>query len=230
VAGAQVTEKWSYGKAGDRYPVKRHDIWRVGRHVLHCGDIEASAHAGLMGLLPPAMLYMDLPFDQANLTLYRKKAGAAKGQDLTAFLHSVVAPLSRITGDIYIETGNKAADAVAAALEEAGAKVLNRWGIYYYGTKPCVLLRSSFHDVAEMTASPQGMDDADTPEWAIEHSSKPGDIVADFCVGQGLTAVAAARLGRRALGMDINGRRLAVTIDKLVKMGEGVAEKTSSIR
>lgn len=218
-------KKWKYGNAGDRYAVHRGDVWRVGRHVLSCGDIEAGAHAGLIGLLPPAMIYMDLPYDQANLTLYRKKAGEDTGQDLAAFLRLVVAPLARVTGDIYIETGNKAVDALAGELELAGAKVLNRWGIYYYGTKPCSLVRASFGAGEPMVASPEGMDDEDTPGWAIERSSKPGDVVADFCVGQGGTAVSAAHLGRRALGMDINGRRLAVTIDKLVKAGYGEAVK-----
>lgn len=220
-----MTRAWSYGDAGDRYPIRKHELWRVGRHVLSCGDIEAGDHARLIGMLPPDMLYMDLPYDQSNLTLYRKKAGAEKGQDLDSFLRSVVVPLARINGDLYIETGNKAADAVAGTLEDAGAKVLNRWGIFYYGVKPCVLLKASFVGGKPTSASPVGMDDEDTPGWAIEQSTDPGGIVADFCVGQGITAVSAAALGRRALGMDINPRRLAVTIDRLVKLGEGDAVK-----
>ena len=40
-------------------------------------------------------------------------------------------------------------------------------------------------------------------EWLINTYSNPGDIVLDNCMGSGTTAVAAKRLGRRFIGMEL---------------------------
>ena len=53
------------------------------------------------------------------------------------------------------------------------------------------------------------------------------NTVADLCTGQGLTAVAAYKLGKRFLGTELNPRRLAVAIDKVNKLGGQYARSTS---
>ena len=37
-----MAKQWRYGDAGDRYPVKLGDVWRVGPHTLVCNDLELS--------------------------------------------------------------------------------------------------------------------------------------------------------------------------------------------
>lgn len=49
----------------------------------------------------------------------------------------------------------------------------------------------------------------------IRAASNPGDRVADFFCGSGTTLVAARRLGRRALGVDISARATALTRQRL---------------
>lgn len=49
----------------------------------------------------------------------------------------------------------------------------------------------------------------------IEISSKPGDLVADFFLGSGTTAVAARDLGRRFIGCDINPKSIEITKERL---------------
>lgn len=49
----------------------------------------------------------------------------------------------------------------------------------------------------------------------IEISSKTGDLVADFFLGSGTTAVAARDLGRKFIGCDINPKSIAITKKRL---------------
>lgn len=49
----------------------------------------------------------------------------------------------------------------------------------------------------------------------ISIASNPGDIVADFFLGGGTTAVVSKKLGRRFIGCDINKKACEVTVKKL---------------
>ena len=67
-------------------------------------------------------------------------------------------------------------------------------------------------DTAEAYATPK-------PEAVLDRiiriSSNPGDIVADFFLGGGTTAVVARKLGRRFFGCDISAKACEVTVTKL---------------
>ncbi len=52
-------------------------------------------------------------------------------------------------------------------------------------------------------------------ERIIKCSSNPGDTVADFFCGSGTTLVAAKRLGRRAIGCDVEKRAVGITRERL---------------
>ena len=43
------------------------------------------------------------------------------------------------------------------------------------------------------------------------------DCIGDFCMGQGLVAKYAARFGRRFVGTELNGKRLAVAVERVEK-------------
>jgi DNA modification methylase len=56
------------------------------------------------------------------------------------------------------------------------------------------------------------------PESLVEHclanSTRPGAVVLDLFVGSGTTIIACERLGRRARGMEIDPRYVAVAIER----------------
>jgi len=58
-------------------------------------------------------------------------------------------------------------------------------------------------------------------EVLISQSSQPGDIVGDPFMGSGSVGVAAARLGRRFLGNDLNPQAVRLAADRLRPFGEG---------
>lgn len=52
---------------------------------------------------------------------------------------------------------------------------------------------------------------ADLMEHIIATSSRPGDVVADFFMGSGATIKAAKKLGRRAIGVELEEERFLQT-------------------
>lgn len=208
---------FSYGRAGDRYPMEIGDVWELGPHTLVCGDLQA----GYGSMIPaPDMVYVDPPYNVGLAKGYRTKAGVPNpNMRFEDLIGSIMEAVRGCKGDVYMESGTKEADNICSIMDAHGCKVYNRWNVTYYKKNPAVLIRGSFTKPTKLSESPEGMDDEDTPTWAIAHSSKPGDLIVDTCTGQGNTAVSAHKLGRRFFGTELNPRRLAVTIEKLVKLG-----------
>jgi site-specific DNA-methyltransferase (adenine-specific) len=65
-------------------------------------------------------------------------------------------------------------------------------------------------------------------EVLIRQSSEPGDVVADPFMGSGSVGVAAARLGRRFLGTDVNPEAIRLSESRLLEFGPGRAPNDSS--
>jgi DNA modification methylase len=66
-------------------------------------------------------------------------------------------------------------------------------------------------------------------ERIIKASSNEGDVVADFFVGGGTTCAVAMKLNRRFIGCDSSRVAIAVTLDRLVKIGEKMSGVKSNI-
>jgi site-specific DNA-methyltransferase (adenine-specific) len=62
---------------------------------------------------------------------------------------------------------------------------------------------------------------AEIAEVLVRQSSDPGDVVADPFMGSGSVGVAAARLGRRFLGNDLNPEALRIAAHRLGEFGAG---------
>lgn len=221
-----MTDDWKYGDAGDRIPVTLGTLWAAGPHLFACGDLTNPDH--YTALLNPArtaiqipLVYVDPPWNQGLMTGFRTKAQAPVSDlTFTEFIYTLLEPLSTLDPlpTILMEGSAvpKAMEAVSEAVASIpGLGVHHIWTITYYGDKPGLLYQLSgairpganFHD----------MDDALTPAIAIEHYTEPGNFVLDPCIGRGLTALAAQSLSRRCIGMELNPRRLAVTLDRLHK-------------
>jgi site-specific DNA-methyltransferase (adenine-specific) len=62
---------------------------------------------------------------------------------------------------------------------------------------------------------------AEIADVLIRQSSQPGDIVVDPFMGSGSVGIAAARLGRRFLGNDLNPEAVRIASQRLREFGEG---------
>ncbi len=59
----------------------------------------------------------------------------------------------------------------------------------------------------------------------LESCTDPGDLVLDPYLGSGTTAVAALRLGRRSIGIDVNPRAVTIARKRLVELGVDAVEE-----
>jgi hypothetical protein len=184
---------------------------------LACGDLERGAALELVERFGPIHLaYVDPPWGSGNARSFRRAAGDPRAVDYPALLQALLAALRHAPQVAYVEMGNQWVALLTDLIAASDGTVLACWPITYYHRHPCSLLRITWQTgIPVLLADPAGLDDEETPVWAIQHETEAGDWVFDPCIGQGLTARAAHALGRRCLGMELNPRRLAVTIDRL---------------
>jgi DNA modification methylase len=212
--------RWSYGTAGDRYPVQPGEIWTAGPHTLICADLEDIEPEQIARYGVPDLIYADLPYNAALASGYRTKAGMPRKVNYASFLYRVARLSLMCRGSTFIETGNASVAATRQVFENVGFALVGTWPITYYRTHPAALLRFIHaEDAPSPIGNASGLDDEDTPGWAMANASAHGDLVADWCTGRGLTPVAAHHHGRRFIGTELHPRRLAVTLEKLAALG-----------
>lgn len=165
------------------------------------------------------MIYCDPPWNLGNLNSFYTKAGRKDYKDrFSDFYDALFAHVEKLCAPVcYLEIGKQNLDVFRDALRTI-YPVVQAWPIFYYRKNPCYLLRGG-RTLQKFDFT--GMDDAETPDRAVIAES--GAVVADFCTGQGLTAVAAYRHGKTFLGTELNQRRLAVAVDRVNKLGGNYA-------
>lgn len=230
----------AYGDAAERYRVKDCDVWQVGPHLLACGDLERGDGTRFLDgwVLPseaygrPGMFYSDPPWDTGNAKSFRTKAGVQKeGVTIQGLFDYVLETVLRTSGDVYIEIGNKHLADLKAWMAGKGMPAYAEFKITYYRKHSCWLVHAVVPGsvVVGVDGDATGLNDEDTPTWACMRSLQPGGVVYDCCLGLGATAVSAQKTGRVCVATELNPRRLAVSIDRLVNMGGLKAEKVGEL-
>lgn len=213
----------TYGDAGDQYPVQPGEVYQVGPHVLACGDHERDAGREFIERFArlPALSLSDPPWGLGYATGYRTKAGVKGGAvDWPKLRQKITGLLVQARRAAVIEMGNKEADNFALDMISAGWVHAATWPITYYAKRPCsFMLFTPPGGRLTLPSDPTDLDEPEATEWAVKLLCDPGEVVFDPCMGQGLTATTAHRLGRHAAGVELHPRRLAVTIRKLVDLG-----------
>ena len=220
--------RWTYGDAGDRYPVRRGDVWQAGRHLLCCGDLEAydwDRFQRLADVGRAELCYVDPPWNAGNAASFRTKAAVPRKVDFPAFLTAVVAAAVSGAEQTMMEMGEQEIQRLFAVLDASFQRVYRVWRITYYGSHPCrlVYFGSALGPLIEPAPGlMDGLDDERTPHVAcaaLAARRGPDALVIDPCCGRGLTAVAAQEAGIRFAGMELHPRRMAVALEKLGSLG-----------
>lgn len=220
---------WSYGTAGDTYPVKSGEVWQVGAHTLFCGDLELPEHrARIIEIANSAgvqLVYTDPPWNAGNAASFRTKAGVPAKVDFPQFLDNIFGICAKIQNHLFsvcIEGGLAQRELVRSRGEVAGFIWMDTHEILYYRKHPCLLhcfKSPSGASIQIDTSSCDGQDDDYTPGLVIEAVKSQTDlkrgVVLDLCMGRGGTAVSAQERGWASVGMELHPRRMAVTIEKL---------------
>lgn len=204
--------KYLYGDSWERFPIEDNEIW------IEQKGSKVKVH-DIFNPLPEFfknidMIYTDTPWNTGNLKTFYTKAELQCPSDFNAFSNRVSQIIKEIFPKVcYLEIGKQNFEVYKKILEVI-YPVVQSWDIVYYRKNPMKLLRGG-SDCQRFDFT--GMDDEKTPMAAIENE----DImtVADICMGRGGTAVAAFKTDKIFFGTELNKRRLAVTIDKIAKLG-----------
>lgn len=215
--------KWTYGDAGDRIPVRPGETWQVGSHRIGCACIEDLA--GNPYSERPDVIYTDPPWGPGNATGFRTKAGESfkRKVDYWGGLYpALIRQCNTSKGAVFVEQGYNWIDKALGMFEEAGYRITHRWSVTYYRKHPSVLFRAVHRDNPDckFESDLTGMDDEDTPR-AVMQTYPAGTRFYDPCTGQGLLPLTAAQTGMVFQGVELNPRRTAVALDKLrIELGE----------
>ena len=209
-----MSKKWLYGDSWEKFPIENNEIWieKNTNSKLSVCDI----FDGLPNYMYDAdMIYSDTPWNLGNITSFYTKAGLQKRCfNFSKFATAIFAHIKNINPKVcYLEIGKQNLK-MFKSLMESQFQIVQIWDIVYYKKNPCMLMRGG-SSVQEFDFT--GIDDENTPFYAVKNESL--NCVADFCMGLGATALAAYKFKKLFVGTELNKRRLAVTIDRVSKLG-----------
>jgi hypothetical protein len=200
--------RWDYGTEGAIYPVQRGEVWQCGRHVWACGTLLDLDH------VTADLFYCDPPWNNAITSTFRNNAGY--GADAGATWQDIYHGIIRAAAGrpLFVEGGEKQADEVQAMLRDAGLPAVMAWPITYArATRPCVL---HYGGPPPGIGDPSGLDDADTPAWAMGRF--PAGLVADLTAGRGITSRCAEESGWSSFNIELDGRRVSAALARLSRL------------
>lgn len=209
-----MNKKWLYGDSWERFPIHSNEVW-----IEQNTNSKLSVYDIFDGLpkymYESDMIYSDTPWNLGNITSFYTKAGLQKRCfSFDKFAKIVFNHIKAIKPKTcYLEIGKQNIN-MFKSLMESQFPIVQVWNIVYYKKNPCMLIRGG-SSVQKFNFT--GIDDEDTPFHAMENENF--NCVADFCMGLGATAFAAYKHKKRFVGTELNKRRLAVTIDRVNKLG-----------
>lgn len=207
--------------------------YKAGPHLFRCGDLLEPSHwRELIKMFNRKVnvVYSDPPWNAGNLGYWRTHAGYPKAkQNWTEFIDRWTDSVSLINPDaIYCEQSINDPDTVTLAIRGKGLPTLDGSWVVRYGApvntsdrmsvckRPNLLLRFARHNwggnPTELSGEPMTAHVFDHEPLCVD-----GNVVADPCVGKGMTVRQAHRIGMACVGMELNPSRLQVTIDWLAK-------------
>jgi hypothetical protein len=207
----------AYGDAWKRFPVNVGEVWRVGNHVIGCGDLERGfADAFLSRHETPSFSYVDPPWGKSVAEGFREKAGVPSDVDfLGRLMPAIFRAIGQATRAILLEYGVRGLDDVLDVARREGLYEVARWpGTYNGGRSKCHYVQLG--RVGEQPMRLPDLSGLDEPDVIVAALHGRSGVLFDPCMGQGLAAVSAERLGIPSLGTELHPRRVSRTIERLV--------------
>lgn len=208
-----MMNKWLYGDSWEKFQIKPGKLWvdQFGSKVM-VNDLTKK----LPDFMTEAdMIYCDPPWNLGNVNSFiTKNGGSDYHNSFDQFYEFLFDAIRHISARVcYVEIGNQYKEVFQNLLQKQ-YKMVQSWAIIYNRKNPSYLLRAADEVI---TYDFTGIDDLFTPEIAIKIENCR--VIGDLCTGRGLTAVSAMKQGKRFVGIELNQRRMAVTIEKMTKLG-----------
>jgi hypothetical protein len=175
---------------------------------------------------PIGWVYSDPPWSAGNLGYWRTHAGLEPAvQDYARFcarFAECIAMLEPVT--VFAEQSVKDPDTLilAASRLPEWPSLRGRWTVRYGSpSRPNLLLRFAGSDWG---GHPSGLADEPMTAHVFDHEPAAAEKrpVADPCIGKGMTARMSHARGIPCMGMELNPKRLATTLEWLGRNGAEV--------
>jgi hypothetical protein len=207
--------KWTYGGAIDRHPILE------GETAVFEDGSKVKVH-NIFDPLPNFMkeadlLFVDPPWNLGNLnTFYTKADVRERVESFESFYHRLFECIAEIKPKIcYVEIGKQYLADFILEMRKI-YKYVTFYNSTYYHRKDslCYVVRGS-----NKAKKPKldGMDEEDIIEWICANENYK--CIGDLCMGRGLVGINAYKNGKRFVGTELNKKRLAVLIERIVKEG-----------
>lgn len=203
--------------------VQRGEIWRVGQAIVACADLVESLTPTLLAArFHPELTYMDPPWNQRVLRQFAEQAGS-NPHDMAELAGALIPLLDASRRAAFLEHSKRGE--LLECMMDCGKAPIRTWAVSYrggrYESRLSMFLAKSLIQNQYPTI-PAGTDDSETPGLCVDHCTMPGELVADWCCGRGITALAAVTRGRRFIGSDVNPQRVAQCLHRLQRAQEDV--------
>lgn len=205
---------WSYGNAIDRFPVE------MDRLITMTDGSFLMAHDILNGL-PEFMKRADLvftdgPWNQGNMHSFYTKAGQTFATTYAVFQEALFSAVAEVRPRIcFLEIGKEFLGEYLLAMKRLYRYVTVYNSTYYHKKDHiCYIVQGAER---RMNLRLDGIDEEDAISAIAAQCEY--ETVGDFCMGRGLVALAAGRNHKKFVGTELNPKRLAVTLERLHRLG-----------
>lgn len=222
--------------------MRRGEVWQVGTDALFAvGDLEDGDAMRLLSFakgrgLAPTAIYSDPPWTQAVASQFRKKAGASGSPNLFTLFRALATVCADVGGPCFLEIGKDSLGDLQNTLFAESRRFSVRVVKMGYGSRNAPspsfglalsALRGFFQSELDYLAERmEGCHSIDGPRTFLDAVDPSATVVADFCTGLGATPKAAAKAGAGFVGMEIDPKRLDVSLGVYEKI---TGEKRSII-
>lgn len=204
-------KKWEYGEIYKKYNMDG-EI-KIGTGIVKVHDIFEP--------LPKFMksadtIFCDPPCSRGNLTSFYTKAGLSNPHEYADFYKRFFEILQEINpSKVFIEVFKSNYNVFKQNLESIYKNVIVLESMYYRRKEnKCWIISASNEKLPSDFLSLPLMDEEDIIKLICQ--SVDFDCIADPCMGKGLVAFYANKYGRKFVGTELNLKRLAVCVDRVI--------------
>ena len=202
--------KWNYGGYADKYDMNG---------VIQIGTGKVKVH-NIFDPLPDFMreadtVIVDPPCSLGNINSFYTKAGRLDYQTsympFAMRLWEVIDEIAPKTVVMELFKSNRELMEAEAKRRYEYVDVYN--STYYHNKKNKCYIMVCTNDYDFTNPPLEGMDEQDVIEWVCKNMEY--ECIGDPCMGRGLVGFYANKYGRRFVGTELNGNRLAVLLERI---------------
>ncbi len=206
---------WDYGDAYKRNDIDFSKPITVGTGTVQVHDI--------FNPLPDFMsradiIFCDPPYNISALKTYYTKADLTeKPESYDAFTSRFFECIDEINPHtVVIEAGLKQTNIYSSELSKRYPTVMT-FDSWYYGNRnnKCNIIYATRNELPECIKTMPPMDEENVIEYLCKNLEY--SCIGDLCMGQGLVAYYSNKYGKPFVGTELNFKRLAVCVERVLK-------------